>query len=427
MYRFALLTALLLLLFVPLTAEANEWGHGDDCWWCNQENFSLEDDATVWKYLMAEVTVLDADMQKKTYVLDAPDGNRLKTGKYEGFLYGSTAGVHVLKIEGSWALIEAYDMSNQLLRGYVKANLLKKVTPFAMYGIVVDKQTQRLHLYKDGAKLSELLVSTGLPEEGKAYNETAAGEFLIGSWSGGFWSGNMYCDMGLRFNGGDLLHLVPALINADGSRNHAPFEPLLGTRASHGCIRVQRKATAEGINMQWLWDNLKRNTKILVWDDADRAMLYPDDDLAVYYNPDGGKYYHADQNCHDVKSRHLPLTGFRYVQLRDEAFSKLKPCSACIPPMKPQEIDKHNLALGLEIPTSGASLAPSGPSDAGNDADTPSAVLIVPEEDAQGGREQDVSHAEDDWEALMASSILTFSAPVPVNSPEDMPPERIND
>ena len=132
MYRFALLTALLLLLFVPLTAEANEWGHGDDCWWCNQENFSLEDDATVWKYLMAEVTVLDADMQKKTYVLDAPDGNRLKTGKYEGFLYGSTAGVHVLKIEGSWALIEAYDMSNQLLRGYVNANLIKKETHYSM-------------------------------------------------------------------------------------------------------------------------------------------------------------------------------------------------------------------------------------------------------------------------------------------------------
>ncbi|HML47355.1 MAG TPA: L,D-transpeptidase, partial [Clostridia bacterium] len=262
MYRFALFMILLAVLLTPLAATAeNDLGHGDDCWWCNRENFSLDDDATVWKYLMADITVLDTDMQAKVYLLDAPNGSRVKTGKYEGFLYGTTVSVHVLKIEGAWALIEGYDMSNQLLQGYVKANLLKTVSPNRTYGMVVDKQTQRLHLYKDGAQLSELLVSTGLPEEGKAYNETAAGEFLIGSRSGGFWSGNMFCDMGLRFDGGDLLHLVPCLINSDGSRNYAPFEPLLGTRASHGCIRVQLKPTAEGINMKWLWDNIKIGTK----------------------------------------------------------------------------------------------------------------------------------------------------------------------
>lgn len=419
MYRFALLMALLVLLFVPLTAQADEWGHGEDCWWCNQENFSLDDDATVWKYLMAEVTVLNADMQQKIYVLDAPNGNRIKTGQYEGFLYGTTVGVHVLKIEGDWALIEGYDMSNQFLRGYVKSSLLKKVTPYATYGMVVDKQTQRLHLYKDGVKLTELLVSTGLPEEGKAYNETAAGEYLIGSWSGGFWSGNMFCDMGLRFNGGDLLHLVPCLINADGSRNYAPFEPLLGTRASHGCIRVQRRPSAEGISMQWLWDNLKRNTKLLIWDDADRAMLYPDDDLELYYNPDNGEYYHADQYCHGVKDRHLPLTAFHYVQLRDEPFSKLTPCTACIPPMKPQEIDKHNLALGLQIPSSGAGVTSPSPSEASGEMKGPTAVLVEPSGNAEP--EEDgwaVATAEDEWEALLASSIHTFSAPIPVDSPD---------
>ena len=34
---------------------------------------------------------------------------------------------------------------------------------------------------------------------------------LIGNWVGGFDSEGMYCDMGIRFNGGDLLHQVHIL------------------------------------------------------------------------------------------------------------------------------------------------------------------------------------------------------------------------
>jgi lipoprotein-anchoring transpeptidase ErfK/SrfK len=321
--------------------------HGGDCWWCARESFNISDPEQVWKYLMADVTVLNVDAQTPVYLLDAPNGERVKKGQYSGFFYGASASVHVLSNDGSWALIEGYDMSNDLLRGYVRASLLKTVTPSALYGIVVDKQTQRLHLYQNGKEISQLLVSTGLPEPDKPYNETAAGEFLITSWTGGFWSGNMYCDLALRFNGGDLLHLVPALINKDGSYNHDPFEPLLGTRASHGCIRVQRARSPEGINMQWLWDNLKRNTKIIVWDDSDRPMFYPDDDLELYYNPNKGAYYHADQRCASVKDRYLPLTPLRYADLREKEFSKLTACPSCEPPESPQDIDAVNEKRGF--------------------------------------------------------------------------------
>ncbi|MDR0897776.1 MAG: L,D-transpeptidase family protein [Oscillospiraceae bacterium] len=345
LYPLALLA--LLLCCLPLSALAAPVDHGEDCWWCAREDFSLDDDAAVWRYLMADISVLGTDMREKIYLLDAPNGQPLLTGKYEGFFYGASAAVHVLEEQDGWALIEAYDDRNQLLQGYVEAALLRTVSPDPTYGVVVDKQTQRLYVYEAGARISELLVSTGLPEEDKPFNETAAGEFLLASWTGGFWSGNMYCDMGIRFNGGDLLHLVPCLINADETRNHAPFEPLLGTRASHGCVRVQRAKNPDGINMQWLWENLKRNTKLIIWDDTDRPMLYPDDDLPIYYNPNNGKNFHADQYCNHVKDRFLPLTGFRYIELREEPYSLLTPCPYCAPPMMPQAIDAHNEALGF--------------------------------------------------------------------------------
>ena len=125
------------------------------------------------------------------------------------------------------------------------------------------------------------------------------------SWSGGFWSGNMYCDMGIRINAGILIHEVPRLLNKEtGWRDYSPFEGKLGQKASHGCIRVQRKENDQGMNMEWLWDNLKADqpgeysrTRVLIWDDVGRMLPIPDADSPVYYNPTGGKYYHADENC----------------------------------------------------------------------------------------------------------------------------------
>lgn len=324
-------------------------GHGDNCWWCHREDFNLMDPAQVWKYLTADVTVLNVDEKTPVYLLDSPEGKRLKTREYEGFFYGASASVHVISQDGKWALIEAYDMRNQLTRGYVRASLLKTTTPSPLYGMVVDKQTQRLHLYQDGNEITQLLISTGLPGKDTPFNETASGEFLIVSWTGGFWSGNMFCDLALRFNGGDLLHLVPAKKGKDDSWNYAPFEPLLGTRASHGCIRVQRELSAEGINMKWLWDNLKRNTKLIVWDDTDRPMFYPSDNLELYYNPTGGQNYHMDQYCSKVKDRWLPLAAMQYIELRSGSFAKLTACSGCVPEAfaTPAEIDAINLSRGF--------------------------------------------------------------------------------
>ena len=314
------------------------------------ETYDIADEAAVWEMLTRDITVLDVGSNEKLYLRAYPDGPRLSYRDYDGFLYGQSAAVRVLEIEDNWALIEGYNMRNELMRGYVRASALKTATPNQQYGIVVDKLTQTLYLFKDGKLLTTLLVSTGSPSSDKPYNETAQGEYMLISRTGGFWSGDMYCDMAIRFNGGDLLHLVPCLINGDGTQNFAPFEKYLGSRASHGCIRTQRVANADGYNMRWIWDNIPMGTKLLVWDDAGRALPYPEEGTVVYYNPDGGKMYHADPYCSSVKERYLPLQEIPYEALDEGDFASLTACSKCNPPRRKSEIDAHNATIAQDGP-----------------------------------------------------------------------------
>ena len=56
----------------------------------------------------------------------------------------------------------------------------------------------------------------------------------------------------------------------------------------------------------------------------------------VYYNPDGGRYYHATATCASVDERYWPLTAIFYEMLHDPSFSRLMPCPKCNPPERPQ-------------------------------------------------------------------------------------------
>lgn len=55
-----------------------------------------------------------------------------------------------------------------------------------------------------------------------------------------------------------------------------------------------------------------------------------EEDGTVYYNPNGGKYYHADQKCIIVKDIYLPLTALSADRLKKYPFSNLRPCPVCI-------------------------------------------------------------------------------------------------
>ena len=82
----------------------------------------------------------------------------------------------------------------------------------------------------------------------------------------------MICNDAIRINGGILLHEVPHKERADGSSDYSAYEPLLGQKASHGCVRIQRQKTDNGYNHRWLWNNLKRGApyRVLIWDDKNR-------------------------------------------------------------------------------------------------------------------------------------------------------------
>ena len=172
------------------------------------------DEAAVWAMLTAPMTVVKGDGRTQVRIRKEPDSKSAAIG----ILTRATQGIRVIEtLDNGWSLIECYSSSfadntvkawNLLVQGYVETNTLTTVEWDSndKYGLVVDKLTQRLYVYEDGHLISTLLVSTGLANAKQPFNETRSGEYIIGSFTGEFTSGNLYCGMGLRYNDGDLLH-----------------------------------------------------------------------------------------------------------------------------------------------------------------------------------------------------------------------------
>ncbi|MBR4501064.1 MAG: L,D-transpeptidase family protein [Clostridia bacterium] len=315
---------------------------------------NLEDVQAIWEVMMQPITVINGP-QKETYKLRATPTKTGGRANIVGEVTYASQGVHVIRDNGDgWTLIETYNSSygpdcdsrpgygntDELITGYVETSLLKEITPSTEYALLIDKMDQKMYVFSQGEIIGTLLVSTGNPTKQQPWNETPAGEFLIVSWVGGFYAGNLYCDMALRVNGGCLIHEVPYI----GDYDYSSTVPKLGSKASHGCIRVQKDKNAEGQNMRWLWLNLKINTKVLIWDDTGRLIPYPSDDTVVYYNPKGGKYFHEDRNCSSVKKTYLPLARTTYGAL-EELFETPLPCPYCCTIKSKAQIDALNESL----------------------------------------------------------------------------------
>lgn len=325
------------------TGNLESYGSGS-AWFGDDFAYDITDEAACWELLQKPITVLNVSEKELVYPLDAPNGEKVINEWMGGTINGSLAAVHVLgEDEDGWTLIEGIDYYDRVFQGYVKTRLLKTVTPNNKFGIIIDKLTQRLYLFRDGKLWSSCPVSTGLVNEEQPYNETATGEYLVGSWVGGFDSEGMYCEMGIRFNGGDLLHQVPNTVYADGTKDFAKYGALLGRKASHGCVRVARTANEDGLCIKWLWENLKKNTKVIIWDDDGRVLGYPQDDTPLYYNPDGGTSYHESANCKSVRDKFLPMTAFTYGELDSGKYASLNRCPYCAPVWRKAEIDEINV------------------------------------------------------------------------------------
>lgn len=326
----------------------------DVCYWTLP--MGETDPEKLWQVLTAPITVLSGDERKQVKVRREPDS---ACTDYVGEVTCESQGVHVVSRGEEWTLIEAYSSSVEgssvavwakQFTGYVPTSLLKEVAVSQDIALVVDKLQQRLYVWREGALYATLLCSTGYPTGSAPYNETPAGEFITISWTGGFWSGNLYCDMAIRVNDGILLHEVPCTITYDESgaevRDYSRCTTYLGEKASHGCIRIQREKTPEGVNAQWLWENLPRGSKapakVVIWDDAGRTLAPAEDGLLLYYNPNGGRNYHSSAWCQLVNTRFLPLTAFPYGALEEAPYKSLTPCPGCAPQLRLAEIEAIN-------------------------------------------------------------------------------------
>jgi hypothetical protein len=331
------------------------------CYWCTP--MDIRNEAAVWAMLTAPVTVVKAnnhkEPQKQQVVLrEAPSDE----AKGVGVITRTSQAVHVLETgDDGWSLVECYSSSfndskvkawNLLVTGYIKTDLLTQKAVSQEYGIVIDKLTQELYLFKEGRLFSTLRISTGLYNDEQPFNETRSGEFLIVSRTGDIKSDRLVGSMALRYNGDDYIHEVPHQKNGDDTKNFETTEYKLGTRASHGCIRTQRLKNTEGVNMAWLWNNIELNTKLVIWEDyAGRLMETPGASTPLYYNPDGGSNYHSTASCPGIREEYLPLKGsFTYGELEGEAYQALSACFSCIPPRRPSEIAEINRMHQAESP-----------------------------------------------------------------------------
>ena len=324
------------------------------------------DEEAIWKVMMQPITVIEGN-EKEVYRLRKTPNNSQKEDNVVGEITFASQGVHILEtLDSGWTLVEAYNSSygpkcksrpgfgvtDDLIQGYVKTSLLKTIEPVTDYALLIDKMNQTMYIFSEGKIIGTLLVSTGLNNATQSWNETPSGEFVIISPKmGGFAAGNLWCAYGMRLNGGCAIHQVPYIGNEDTPGNRQDYSTTvkyLGQKASHGCIRVQKELNEQGQNMKWLWNNLKKFTKVLIWDDTGRFMEYPDDGLNLYYNPKGGKYFHEDKNCKSVKRRYLPLAPFTYRELDTGTFASLKPCPTCVHNiLRKDEIDAANRANGF--------------------------------------------------------------------------------
>ena len=60
----------------------------------------------------------------------------------------------------------------------------------------------------------------------------------------------------------------------------------------------------------------------------------PEPNTKLYYNANGGQYYHIDPNCSAVNPKYLPLASFLYSELGNTPYKSLSPCLKCGAPTK---------------------------------------------------------------------------------------------
>ncbi|MDO4740331.1 MAG: FlgD immunoglobulin-like domain containing protein [Eubacteriales bacterium] len=170
--------------------------------------------------------------------------------------YGISAAFEVLEDLGDWLLVRTSGTVGTPVVGYVKADRLQKIAITSPYRIEVNiarsgPNKQTMYVYKDGALIDRFKISSG-----KAAGSTPTGVFNLNNRKPYFTvlGGGGICYDTLRVVGGVCIHRIPEI-----GGSYATTEPLLGSPASHGCIRVPVEKST------WLYEAIPDTTPIIIY------------------------------------------------------------------------------------------------------------------------------------------------------------------
>jgi len=230
-------------------------------------------DAEIWAALTREMVSVDVDEQESAYIYNSVKENRKKLGTVSGLSQGVNL---IAERDDGWSLVEAFRKEDgAFVRGYIRSNKLRTVEPNGTYGLVIDKSTQTLIVYKDGVRLGSCQVSTGLPTPKYLHRETPAGEYIIVTRRGTTeYYGQGYSKYTMRISGTYYLSEIPTT-----RKNGSDFSMLsssLGQKATRGNICIAHDPSFDGgINAEWIWNmsDANRKAKILIFDDKPRSSV----------------------------------------------------------------------------------------------------------------------------------------------------------
>ena len=184
------------------------------------------------------------------YIYNKPEGSTI------GVTYGISATFKVMEDLGDWLFVETSGTRGGPIQGYVRANRLQKVTVTSPYRIEVcirkhGTNAQTMFVYKNDELIDQFKISSGMVE-----GTTPTGTFCLMNRKPYFnvLGTSGICWDTLRVVGGVCIHRIPEI---NGS--YKTTEPLLGTPASHGCVRVPVEKS------RWLYEEMPDTTPIIIY------------------------------------------------------------------------------------------------------------------------------------------------------------------
>ena len=223
-------------------------------------------DEEIWEIMMRPSVVINENGSAKR--IDLYPGPKV-SNRPVGTLCCATQALEVLGFEGAWAHVQAWSHTDgQATEGYIQKKRLAVVAPNGHYGILVDKREQTLTVFMDGKRIGTVPVSTGKVVGHETYRETPAGAFLTDvRFGSSFAQDGFRYEYPIRYDGGNIIHGVGFTREGRG-RDYSRNLPLLGQKASHGCVRVSSFIGEDSpINMYWMWLRLPYHTRVIILDD----------------------------------------------------------------------------------------------------------------------------------------------------------------